>query len=222
MKRIFALSVGLVFLFTTARPVQADPIQLTLWDGDLPGPGAYGFPYPGNLTLSNYSSSGGSIKFQLSSNSPGWQNVVYPYPPPTFPVNTETGFLIGLSALGSTNNTVGTVLDVGIPVTGEFIGPSDPGPRWSGSYSGTASSVTVFSNPQDVSQLPTPLLDILNHPDHLHLSMVVDGGEENIVDVTMTFDPPAAFETPEPTALATLLVGAAAVLLRHRRRHASR
>jgi hypothetical protein len=117
---------------------------------------------------------------------------------------------------------VGTVLNVGIPVTGEFLGPSDPTPRWSGSYSGTASSVTVFSNPQDVAQLPTPLLDILNHPDHLHLSMVVDGGYQDIMDVTLTFDPPAAIETPEPTALATLLIGATAVLRRNRRRHASR
>ena len=82
--------------------------------------------------------------------------------------------------------------------------------------------MTVLSDPQDVSQLPAPLLDILNHPDHLHLSMIVEGGNENILDVTMTFDPPAAFETPEPTALVTILLGAAAVRLRQRRRNASR
>ena len=45
MKRIFALTVGLGVLFTTARPVQADPIQLSLWDGGLPGPGTAIFAY---------------------------------------------------------------------------------------------------------------------------------------------------------------------------------
>jgi hypothetical protein len=157
MKWLFALSVAVVVLFTTARPVQADPIQLTLWDGGLPGLATAGYPsfnYPESLTLSNYSSSGGSIEFQGGSFGPLNQNVEYPYPPPTYPVDTTTGFLIGVTAPGSTNNTVGTVLDVEIPVTGEFNGPWGSTPRWSGSYSGTAGSVNFFSNPQRFSTPP--------------------------------------------------------------------
>ena len=223
MKRVFALSVGLGVLFSTTQPVQADPIQLSLWDGNLPNyPNPYGAFYPSSITLSNYSSRGGSIEWDSGTLGEVPPNFVNTYPVPTYPINTETGFLIGVVAPGSTNNTVGTILNVTIPVTGEFEGPAGIPARWSGWYSGTASSVTVFSNPQDISQLPTPLLDILNHPDHSHISMIVDGGNENLLDTTLTFDPPAASEAPEPTALATLLVGATAFLLRRFRRDASR
>jgi hypothetical protein len=69
---------------------------------------------------------------------------------------------------------------------------------------------------QDVSQLPAPLLDVLNHPDHFHVSVVVTGGDRSELDVALTFDAPSPTELPEPTALMTLAVGSAAMILRRR------
>ena len=102
-------------------------------------------------------------------------------------------------------------------MTGLLVGPGNGNWRWSGSYSGTATSVTLAPGySQDMSQLPAPLLDILNHPDHFHISVVVGGGNWNFLDVTLTFDPPT--ELPEPTPFVTFALGSVALLCRRRMR----
>jgi hypothetical protein len=51
--------------------------------------------------------------------------------------------------------------------------------------------------------------------------VIVDGGNENILDGTLSFAPSSATEAPEPSALITILAGAAAILLRRRQRRSS-
>jgi hypothetical protein len=121
---------------------------------------------------------------------------------------------------GSDHSFSGPVLAISGNLTGTLTGPGDAGEAWlwSGGYSGTATSTALDPfNSQNISQLPAPLLDILNHPDHLHFSAYVTGGQYNDLTATLTFDPPSPVPTPEPAALITLAVGAAVVIC-HRRK----
>jgi hypothetical protein len=69
---------------------------------------------------------------------------------------------------------------------------------------------------QDLSQLPTSLLDVLKHRAHLHISVTVTGGDANQLQETITFDPASASQVPEPTAFFTIVAGSLAMLARRR------
>jgi len=216
MRRLLAANIALVIFFMSGQSVEAAPIPLALQEfvvGGNVGQVSLGY----DSTNLAYSSGGGSFGFagwSLGVTSSANQT---PTVPPQYPVNTEFGLMVGTPAPGYTNNLEGPVLDISGQVTGLLTGPGNGSWRWSGSYSGTATSVTLLPGySQDISQLPAPLLDILNHPDHFHVSAVVGGGNYNFLNVTLTFDPPSPTELPEPTAFVTLVVGSVAVILRRR------
>jgi hypothetical protein len=137
--------------------------------------------------------------------------------PQQYPVNAQFYINLGMPKSGSTDEFQGPVLDISGQATGSLTGPGVGGSawRWSGGYSGTAASATLdpgFS--QNASQLPAPLLDTLQHPDHFSVSVVATGGDMNYLDVTLTLATPSPTELPEPTALVTLVAGSAALMLR--------
>jgi hypothetical protein len=53
-------------------------------------------------------------------------------------------------------------------------------------------------------QYPQPILDLLTHPDRVHLTGYVTGGRDNVLGYQLTIDPSPV---PEPTVLALLVMG---------------
>jgi len=221
MRRLLTANLALVILLLPGQSAHADPIQLLSNEGGVEtSVGGLGLPIYMPLNF-NYSSQGGSIEFIGGALTPTPSNGWTAYADQPYPINAQFFFNLDAPAPGSTDSFEGPVLEITGKVTGLITGPGYAGEawRWSGNYSGTATSASLDPfNSHDVSQLPAPLLDILNHPDHFHISVVVDGGYQNDLDVTLTFDAPSPNELPEPTALVTLVVGSAAMILRRRMR----
>jgi hypothetical protein len=226
MRRLLSINLALVILSLHGQATQADPIQLLSIDGGVTTDtsvgsanrvGSVSLPEFLPLTL-NYSSQGGTIEFVGGAINPdpaaGWNA----YAQQQYPVQAQFNFNLGALAPGSMDTIQGPQLMISGEATGSLTGPGQFGSwRWSGSYSGTAISARLWPlGSQDVSQLPAPLLDVLNHPDHFHVSVVVTGGDRSDLDVALTFDAPSPIELPEPTALVTLAVGSAAMILRRR------
>jgi hypothetical protein len=220
MRRLLASSLVLAIYLGPGQMAQADPIPLLSNEGYIDA-SVGGINLPIYLPLNmNYSSGGGSIEFVGGSITPGsYGTPSNAYADQQYPVDGQFYLNLGAPAAGSTDSFDGPVLGITGQVTGSLTGPGAGGSpwRWSGGYSGTATSASVESfYSQDASQLPAPLLDILNHPDHFHISVFVGGGQANDLEVTLTFDPPSPSEVPEPTALATLIVGSVAMIVRRR------
>lgn len=213
MRWFCSAAIALAFLLISDRCAKADPISLYFWDGGVDGDVGR-FTFPGQTLNLSYSSHGGSIDFIASSLGVTSSDVQYPNPAPQYAINGPFGFLVAVKAPGENDAIQGPVLSVEGQVTGSITGPGGGSTRWSGTYSGRATSASLLQPSMDSSQLPAPLLDILTHPDHLHLSAVVDGGNRNYLDVTLTLDPPSPSEVPEPTALVTLTAAAAGLSLR--------
>jgi len=215
MRLFRAFSVGLAIFFMSGKSIQADPIQLFFQE--IVGPDLNIFNR--TVTLPD-PSHGGSVELgqmPLGATSSFGQ---YPYPPPVQSVNGLFGFQVGEAAPpGSSDQWKGAAISVTGNISGTITGPSGLPPRDSGTLSGTATSAQVLYG-QNLADVPAPLLDILNHPDHFHLSAVVTGGNENLLDFTATFDPPSPLPSaiPEPTALATLVIALSGLALRHRLR----
>ncbi len=218
MRQLLSANLALLIFFLIGRNAQADPIPLLSYEGGIEtSVGGLSNPIFMPVTL-NYSSQGGSIEFNGGAITPG-STGSNAYADQQYPINAQFFFNLGALVSGSTDTFAGPVLDISGQVTGLLTGPGSGGSAWrfSGGYSGTATSASLDPfNSQNAAQLPSPLLDILNHPDHFHISVFVDGGDFNYLNVTLTFDAPAANEVPEPTALVTLVVGSAAILLRRR------
>lgn len=232
MRRLLTLNVAVVIFALHARGADADPIQLLSIEssaitdttvGSATGVGSLLMPEFMPLTL-DYSSQGGQIEFSGGAINPdpgaGWTA----YTEQTYPVNAQFYFNLAALVPGSTDQYQGPQLMISGEATGTLNGPGSGGSawRWSGGYSGTATSASLWPmGSQDVSQLPAPLLDVLQHPDHFHFSVVVTGGDTSNLEVTLTFDPPSPTELPEPTALVTLVAGSAALLFRRWRSRAA-
>jgi hypothetical protein len=171
------MGIILVTCVMWGRAAEADPIRLYFHEGFAGDGGVGSIGLEGLLDL-NYSARGGSLEWIGGSLGNTSSDVSYPWPPPTYPIDGFFSVIVGLAAPGTTDQFAGPALDVMAPVTGTIIGPRGLPGRWSGGYSGTATSVSpgFSATPQDLSQLPAPLRDILNHPDHLHINVVVDGG----------------------------------------------
>ncbi len=89
-----------------------------------------------------------------------------------------------------------------------------------GGYTGTGAVSPTYSFTN--SNTPPLLVDLLAHPDRVHLSAHMTGGGLNVLLTTMTIDPqPEPAPVPEPSVLATLVVGLGSLVLRGDwRRHA--
>jgi hypothetical protein len=222
MARRLTVLLSLVIFGLQPRGGHADPIRLLSIEssvttditvGDAKGVGSLWFPQYLPLTF-DYSSQGGHDEFMGGAINP-----VGTVADTEQAHTVHAQFYFNLAALvpGSTDKYQGPELDISGQATGTLTGPGVAGSdwRWSGGYSGTATAASLWPlGSQDVSQLPAPLLDILHHPDHFHLSVFVTGGSMNDLDVTLALDPPSPAELPEPTALITLVAGSAALLLR--------
>jgi hypothetical protein len=229
MRRLVVASLALMVFTLSSRSVQAAAIQLLNYEGgvqfsqSVPG-GGIEIPQYLPMTL-NYGPQGGSLTFDAGAINPG-AGGLSAYANQTFPVSGQFFLNLGVPANSSNNSFAGPDLWISGQFTGTLTGPGSGGSawRWSGGYSGTATSAILdpFSS-QDPSQLPSPLLDILNHPDHLHFSVYVTGGDMNYLTATLTFDPPSPIPTPapEPTSLITLVAGVAVVIYRRRKTRAT-
>jgi hypothetical protein len=218
MSLLRALPVCLAVAAAAQTAVRADPITLYFHEIVM-----------GNNNLVDRTittpdlSNGGSFDLGAYSLGVTSSDNSYPYPPPVQTIDGAFGFLVGVATGPGSQQWAGPVLDVTGNLSGTITGPGG-GWVYSGSLSGTATAVSLFTG--NAADLPAPLLDILNHPDHLQVSAVVTDGNQNLVDFTLTFDPPSPLPTaiPEPTALAVMLAGLVALYLgrlRCRRDHAS-
>ncbi len=178
MRRLTILGFALAMLHLRDGGVQANPIQLLSIEGGAGTNVTVGTTNVGSISLPeympitlNYSSQGGIVNEQVGSITyqppAGW----VPGVEQSNPVTAQ--FYVNLAALapGSTDTYQGPQLDISGVATGTLVGPGAGGEyrRWSGGYSGTATAASLWPmGSQDVSQLPAPLLDILNHPDHFH------------------------------------------------------
>lgn len=143
--------------------------------------------------------------------TPGFQ-------PTTDPVHGTFSFLLSGVSTDPANPDPGPLLWVHGTLSGTLsAGGGSAAVRYSGLTTGTVTGVELFYSPgvsYDPSLLPSPLLDILNHPDHIHYSLIVTGGSQNRVDSTLTFSPPSPPQpapVPEPTTLAVFTLGAVAL-----------
>ena len=225
MHRTLTLSFALVILGLQARGAHADPIQLQAMlaqvqtdttvgsQTDVGGINFYSMPF----TL-NDSSKGGSFEFSAgrltTDPGPAW----YAGMTQSFPVNARFSFELGVPVPGTTDQLQEPYLYISGNATGTLTSyPMTSRWLWGGGYAGAATAATLLPNSRDASQLPAPLLDILNHPDHFHFNVIVTDGEMDDLQATFTFDPPSPAPVPEPSALVTLLAGSAILLLRRRR-----
>ena len=89
----------------------------------------------------------------------------------------------------------------------------------SGSYTGTADTVTSFGLPgANAPPLPASLLDLVHHPERIHIGGYVDGRELNYLEMYIKIDPTPA-PAPEPGTLVLFgAFGAGLVIRRWRKR----
>jgi hypothetical protein len=106
-------------------------------------------------------------------------------------------------------------VSVSVPYSG-YISGQISSQDLNGLYNGTGSSATSsITN----ANAPPLLLDLLAHPDQIHLSAYMTGGYRNYLLTTMTIDPqPEPVAVPEPSVLATLVVGLGGLVWRGFRR----
>jgi hypothetical protein len=224
MLRRLVANIALLIFVLPSPGARASSIQLLNYEGGVQfsqsAPENSGFSIPQYLPMTlNYGPQGGSVTFDAGALTPPFSGLTA-NSNQVFPINGQFFLNLGVPSNGSNNSFAGPVIDISGTLTGTLTGPGAGGVtwRWSGGYSGTATSATLDPfNSQDTSQLPAPLLDILNHPDHLHFSVSVTGGEFNDLTATLTFDPPSPVTAPEPTTMITLAVGAATMIYRRRK-----
>ena len=213
MRRLPFHALGLAALLTVASTGWADPIVADIDSGNF----SYGVIPDLNA--------GGSITF-------GGQSMIYAMPTSsnTFvsnPINQDFSFEInyypgGLPANYSTYNRGNP--DQGLVVTAHLTGSVDYDPnasyvdRSGGGFTATITSVTPspylgeFGSP---TTIPQPLLDLIQHPERIHLSSPWQLGRPGTVPaVYLTIDPASIAAVPEPTALATLILGLSGLALR--------
>jgi hypothetical protein len=105
-------------------------------------------------------------------------------------------------------------VSVAVPFGGSISGTGVTS-NLGGGYSGTGVLAADNSLP---GVTPAPLLDLVSHPDRVHLSAYVTGGHMSYLLTTLSIDPPVQVFVPEPSVLATLLLGLGGLAWHHRRR----
>jgi hypothetical protein len=214
MSWLRALSIVLFVSAIVPQPACANPITLAFHEIVM-GP----YDLPDTTVTTPDLSNGGSFSIGGPSLGVTSSDITYTYPAPVQSVDGTFGFLVGVATAPGSDQWAGPSISVTGNIGGSIISPGN-GWRFSGTLSGTATAASLVTG--SAADLPAPLLDILANPGHLHVSSVVDDGNQNMLDFTLTFDPPTPLPAPipEPTALAVLVVGLGAMHFGRRyRRH---
>jgi hypothetical protein len=85
-----------------------------------------------------------------------------------------------------------------------------------GGYSGTGASARSFYTPGTV--LPQDLVDLLAHPERIHLNAITSGGHNNFLVTSLTIDGLQPAPVPEPSVLCVLVVGLGGAAIRRMKR----
>ena len=219
MHRVFFVNLILIVLIPCSRGVQASPLQLLSYESGIdftqksPLDHALFFSMLTPLDF-DYGLKGGSTSFNVGDITAGPSDGL------AIPDISLTGgfhFNFRVSSKDPSAPFADPEISISGPLSGTlYSGVGQTFVRYGGTFSGTATSAS-FGFPgtsQDISELPLALLDVLNHPDHLHFKFFVTGGGQNELMATLTFDAPSPVPTPvpEPTTLLIFTVGAAALL----------
>jgi hypothetical protein len=90
--------------------------------------------------------------------------------------------------------------------------------REGGSFTGSITSINLL-NFSGTTDIPQPLLDLIHHPERIHVSGTGPGTIDSHFSTYLTIDPPAPAPAPvpEPSALATFLALVGGCAFRRRR-----
>jgi hypothetical protein len=106
-------------------------------------------------------------------------------------------------------------LDVEGHVSG-YLNSTPSGDREGGSFTGTVTHINLIDG-QGGNNIPQPLIDLLAHPERIHITANSPGYVLSQLDTMLTIDPASAqFITPvpEPTTLASVAVFACGIAIR--------
>jgi hypothetical protein len=112
--------------------------------------------------------------------------------------------------------THGGWVEVRIPISGSIRGDGATSDL-QGGYAGIGSS--ALTNDSTRASLPAPMLDLLANPERVSISAFVTGGHMSYLQTTLSIGATAdPAPVPEPSALATLLLGVWVFVWRRRGR----
>jgi hypothetical protein len=94
-------------------------------------------------------------------------------------------------------------LDVVGHVTGNYV-YTKYNEREGGSFTGSITSINLL-NSSGTTDIPQPLLDLIHHPERIHVSGSAPGTILSQFSTYLTIDPPAPAPVPEPPAMTTFL-----------------
>jgi hypothetical protein len=167
--------------------------------------------YTSSLTLPDVAG-GGSVLVDEGTLNAGFG--FHPGTPFHKAVNTDFSFLVMGHAPGTPGSSDQTLLTVSGHVGGS-IDSSTLQSHLAGGYDGTATSVGLGL----AGSVPAALLDLIHHPERIHVHAYVSDGYLNDLYVKLTIDPAGPgtpLTVPEPTALATFAIVIAWIASRRR------
>src|SRR5262249_21351948 len=110
------------------------------------------------------------------------------YAQQTMPINSNFTFELGMADPSKTQPSfIGPWLTIDGHVQGSVSGPEHKS-QLSGGFSGVASSVSVNGDPSG-DPIPQALLDLVQHPERVHIAGIVTGGAMNLLETQLQFNP---------------------------------
>ncbi len=208
--RLVALFFCLFLVAFLDAPGRASPLQYT---ASLTTPLMY---WP--TTLQVDPQNGGSYALPQASAQSAYSS--YDFTSKGAPLDGQLVITIQATDPANPSANLGTVA-VTVPYQGG-VGGDGLTADLQGGYQGTGRSAVNLSPPG--TSLPAPLLDLLSHPDRVDVYASVTGGYESTLDATLYIGGMVApAPIPEPSVLATLVLGITGLVLhRLRRPRASR
>lgn len=189
-----------------ATPATASPIQYTAY--------VMGAPYIGGLTpISIDLEHGGSNEVGSPALAPILDGTLA-YTNKS--VSLDGSVYVDVYAIDPQDPTQDRGVGVTVPITGS-VGGNLMVSNLQGGYSGTGVSAGTLDPMR--TDLPAPLLDLLQHPERVSLSAFVTDGHISDLQTTLAIGPmvgPVA--APEPSVLAILFLGAWGVIRRRSHR----
>jgi hypothetical protein len=195
----------------------ADPIPYTYTASEFIGLGGLSY-WSAPVTLPDLSL-GGTVS--LGTGIPAAIGPWIPDNNGTIHQTIDNGFSFQLRYFptGTTPDPLLPRLDIEGHVSG-YLDTTPSGDREGGTFAGTVTSINLI-NDQGNSDVPRPLLDLLAHPQRIHINANSAGYVLSQFDTILTIDPPdpqSVSQVPEPSTLATLLLAAIGSALRRWRR----